>query len=97
MAVHFLNGTDFKNHTPAAPKKFQKAVEAAKTYEWVEVEEVTKTGEDSEAPPEWPKKYECKKTGVVALKKTENDPVMFVDDKLLILTADEQDVKDIIL
>ena len=102
MAIHFLNGKDHKSNSPTAPAKFKRAVDAAKTYDWKEVEkEETPNNFDEDGneitPAEYPKKFVCKKTGLEAMRHSEDDPVMFVDGELLVLTASDQDVKDIIL
>lgn len=99
MAIHFHNGNDHKNYLPVPPPIYAKAVSAAKTYAWVEeeVEETfTEESEDSKPKPEYPKKFKCSKTGLIATRMHDGDPVMFVKGELLTLTSDEQTVKDII-
>lgn len=99
MAIHFHNGDNHKNYLPVPPPIYGQAVSAAKTYDWVEEPVETSAGEDSsppEPPPEYPKKFKCSKTGLIATRQRANDAVMFVRGELLTLTADEQTVKDII-
>jgi hypothetical protein len=47
--------------------------------------------------PEWPKEYRCKKTGCKAKLLSADDPVMYCDNKPLLLTSDEFMIKDIII
>jgi len=103
MAVQFFNGNSHKNNAPIPPQLMNKAAEAAKTYDWTsDPKEVAKIEgvEESNLVPgseeEYPKKFACRKTGVVATKMEKSSPVLFVKGDLLLLTADEQTVRDII-
>ena len=105
MAIHFHNGNDHKNYLPVPTEIHTKAVAAAKTYDWIEeaVEDIPepettedKNKEEAKPKPEYPKKFKCQKTGLIASRQSPNSPVMFVKGELLTLTSDEQTVKDII-
>ena len=82
----FLTNESSKQHTQVTVQKYQKAVECAKTFDWEDVN-------DTES---WPKNFRCKKTGITAKKTSENSPVMFVDDDLLLLTSDEVNIRNIL-
>lgn len=90
MPFHFLSGKSDKQYNSAIAAEYQKAVVCAKTFDW---EELPLEGDKT---PEWPKQFKCKKTGIVATRLSPKDPVMFVKDEYLLLTADEVIVKDII-
>lgn len=61
---------------------YKEAIKAAKTYEWEEYEESKF-------------KFKCKKTGVIAVKKTEDD-IYYVNDEIITLTSDEFLIKGIL-
>lgn len=86
MAFHFRNGTDKKNYHTASPNKFKKAMQCTQSFNWEEIDDST----------DWPKKFKCKITGIIATKMKADDPVMFVNDEYLLLDIDEVIVKDII-
>jgi len=88
MAYLFLTNENSKQHTQVTIQKYQKAVECAKTFDWEDVG-------DTE-PNAWPKNFKCKKTGITAKKTSENSPVMFVNDDLLLLTSDEINIRNIL-
>jgi hypothetical protein len=101
MAVHFINGDSHKNNAPVPPALMKKAVTAAKTYDWTDDPTEVAEIEGAEPPEkedtrEFPRKYACRKTRITATRMTEASPVFFVKGELLLLTADEQTVRDII-
>lgn len=98
MAVQFFNGNGHKNNAPIPTELMKKAVHAASTYDWTcDPKEISKIeGSEPDVSDEYPKKFVCRKTGIVATKMQEDSPVLFVKGDLLLLTADEQTVRDII-
>lgn len=86
MAYLFATNENSKQHAQVTYKKYQKAVECAKTFDWEDVGDAT----------DWPKNFRCKKTGLIAKKTSQDSPVMFVNDDLLLLTSDEVNIRNII-
>lgn len=102
MAIMFFNGTSHKDMAPIPQSIMKKAIEAAKSYDWTYDEEEIYKIEKSDVSyekaqeNEYPKKCACRKTGLIASKMYENSPVFFVNGELLLQTADEKMVQDII-
>lgn len=103
MAIQYFNGNGHKNNAPIPPELMRKAAEAAKTYDWtcdqseiMAIEGIDKMDRDMSKSEEFPKKYACRKTHIIATKMQKDSPVFFVKGDLLLLTADEQTVRDII-
>ncbi len=106
MAIQFFNGNSHKNNAPITPELMEKATAAAKSYDWTDdpqevakiegaanEEKAEETKDDNDG---WPRKLACRKTGIIATKMYESATVVFVKGDLLLLTADEQTVRDII-
>jgi hypothetical protein len=53
---------------------YKKAIECAKTFDW---EEYPTDGAD---PDLWPRRFRCKKTGLIAIKTSCDSPVMYLND-----------------
>ncbi len=105
MVAHVINGIDHKSYSPVSGETFKKAVESASTYDWEIYTPPPSPYDKSFAFPEdqkedvkdkYPKEFVCKKTGLIASRKTKDSPVMFVKGKLLLINSDEYDIKKII-
>lgn len=88
MAYFFLGNNKSKQFIQIPLNQYKKAIACAKTFDWEELED-----SDNNV---WPRSFKCKKTGLIAERISQNDPVMFTDGDLLLLTSNEVNVRNII-
>ena len=92
MPFEFHSEAIYKEYIQrASEKELKKAVECAKTFEWENY-----IDKDNLTPDTWPKKLKCKKTGIIVVKTSENSPVVYYNNELLMLTCDDVIIRDII-